>query len=130
LTIINNGIFNLVIENNIACMDFNPSNDRYPEQLINSSFEREIRYLKQLSGYAWCPEVVDYEYASRKIYFKWYNNTCEDTLSTHWKTQLEIIVRDLFYYVRDYFYQKPSERSERGSRRAERACHSPSGART
>jgi hypothetical protein len=131
LTVINNGIFNLVIEKGIACMDFNPSSGRYPEQLVNSSFEREFRYLRQLHGRTWSPEVVNYDFLTRRIYFKWYDNTCEQKLSTNWKEQLENIVRDLaqlqiykpsfypkFFYVDDknnmraYAFYSASDASE------------------
>lgn len=131
LTIIDNGIFNLVVNGDVACMDFNPEGNRYPQDLVTSSFEREYNYLQQLSDYEWCPEVIQYDYANRKIYFKWYGNTCEEKLSTNWKEQLETIVRDLaeqriykpsfytkFFYVdnndnmRAYAFYSASNRSE------------------
>jgi hypothetical protein len=112
-------------------MDFNPTGDRYPQDLVTSSFEREYRYLQKLSDYKWCPEVIQYDYANRKIYFKWYGNTCEEKLSANWKDQLETIVRDLaeqhiykpsfytkFFYIDDndnmraYAFYSASDRSE------------------
>jgi len=131
LTVIDNGIFNLVLADNIACMDFNPVGDRYPQDLITSSFERECYYLKRLQDYNWIPEVTKIDYANRKIYFKWYNNTCEEKLSINWKEQLETIVQDLaeqgvykpsfytkFFYVDDndniraYAFYSASDKSE------------------
>jgi hypothetical protein len=131
LTVIDNGIFNLILDGDVACMEFNPEGDRYPQDLVTSSFEREYKYLQQLSDYEWCPEVVKYDYASRKIYFKWYGNTCEEKLSANWKEQLETIVRDLaeqciykpsfypkFFYIdnndnmRAYAFYSASDRSE------------------
>ena len=112
-------------------MDFNPTGDRYPQDLVTSSFEREYGYLQRLSDYEWCPEVMQYDYTNRKIYFKWYGNTCEEKLSTDWKAQLETIVRDLaeqriykpsfytkFFYIdnndnmRAYAFYSASDRSE------------------
>jgi hypothetical protein len=95
LTVIDYGIFNLVINDNIACMDFNPTGDRYPTNLIISSYERECRYLTRLQKYSWAPEVIVFDHSSRQIQFRWYGNTCEEKLSTNWKEQLEIIVKDL-----------------------------------
>ncbi len=131
LTVIDNGIFNLVIDGDVACMDFNPEGTRYPQDLVTSSFEREYGYLQRLSDYEWCPEVIEYDYANRKIYFKWYGNTCEDMLSTNWKEQLETIVHNLaeqriykpsfypkFFYIdandnmRAYAFYSASDRSE------------------
>lgn len=131
MTVIDNGIFNLVIDHDIACMDFNPVGDRYPQNLITSSFERECRYLQRLKDYKWCPEVIKIDDKNRKIYFKWYNNTCEEHLSTNWKVQLETVVRDLaeeeiykpsfypkFFYVdsfdnlRAYAFYSASDKNE------------------
>jgi hypothetical protein len=131
LTVIDHGIFNLEIDNSVACMNFNPSGTRYPQALINSSFEREYSYLERLQDYSWIPEVLDVDYTNRRIYFKWYNNTCEEKLSTNWKEQLETIVRDLaeqriykpsfytkFFYVDDddnlraYAFYSASDKSE------------------
>ena len=131
MTVIDNGIFNLIIEGDIACMDFNPAGTRYPQELVTSSFEREYKYLDQLQDYEWCPEVTKVDYTNRKIYFKWYGNTCEEKLSSNWKQQLETIVRDLaeqriykpsfypkFFYVdnndnmRAYAFYSASDRSE------------------
>ncbi len=112
-------------------MDFNPTGTRYPQDLVTSSFEREYGYLQRLSNYDWCPEVIEYDYANRKIYFKWYGNTCEEKLSTNWEDQLETIVQDLaeqriykpsfypkFFYIdsndnmRAYAFYSASDRSE------------------
>jgi hypothetical protein len=112
-------------------MDFNPQGDRYPQDLITSSFKRECRYLQRLKDYKWCPEVIKVDNENRKIYFKWYNNTCEEQLSTNWKAQLETIVRDLaeqeiykpsfypkFFYVdksdnlKAYAFYSASDKSE------------------
>ena len=131
MTTIDNGIFNLVIDGETACMDFNPIGTRYPQELVTSSFERECRYLQRLSNYNWCPEVTGYDYTNRKIYFNWYHNTCEDKLSTNWKEQLGTIVRDLaeqkiykpsfypkFFYIdnndnmRAYAFYSASDQSE------------------
>ena len=112
-------------------MDFNPEGSRYPQDLITSSFEREYHYLDRLQEYKWIPEVIQVDYTNRKIYFKWYGNTCEDKLSTNWEEQLETIVRDLneqriykpsfypkFFYVdnndnlRAYAFYSASDKSE------------------
>jgi hypothetical protein len=88
-------IYNVVINDDVLCMDFNPSNDRYPESLVQSSFDREVSYLLKLQKYRWAPEVIDLDYATRKIYIKWYNNTCENVLPDDWEIQLEQIAQDL-----------------------------------
>ena len=91
------GIYQSLISKNqeCFCMDFNPTSTRYPDMLVQSSFDREVKYLKALSKYAWSPEVTNIDYTSRKIYFKWYGNTCEDRLPEDFEIQLEQIVSDL-----------------------------------
>jgi hypothetical protein len=88
-------IYNFTVDTNTACMDFNPKNNRYPEELIESSFLREARYLCNLQSYKWAPRQVSVDVGLRKIYFEWFNNTCEDKLSSLWKEQLEEIAKDL-----------------------------------
>jgi hypothetical protein len=131
LTVIEHGIFNLVVDGDIACMDFNPTSPRYPQELVTASFEREYSYLDRLSDYHWCPEVVRVDYANRQIYIKWYHNTCQDRLTDDWQHQLEGIARDLaeqriykpgfypkFFYFDDqnvmhaYVFYGASDRSE------------------
>jgi len=108
LTVIDNGIFNLIIDGDRACMDFNPVGDRYPQDLVIDSFKRECKYLERLSNYKWCPEIIEIDNSNRKIYFKWYGNTCEEKLPVNWKEQLETIVRNLNdeEIFKPSFYQK------------------------
>lgn len=77
------------------CMDFNPRDSKYPEDLIQSSFDREVRYLVRLQHYSWAPEVLEIDFQKRKIIFKWYGNTCEQKLPDNYINQLETIAKDL-----------------------------------
>lgn len=105
---INHGIFYLAIDNNIATMDFNPQGIRYPEELVNDVYLREIDYLDKLQKYSWCPEVVSIDKENRRVSFKWYNNTCDDLLIDDYKTQLLQITKDLHteQLVKPNFYTK------------------------
>jgi hypothetical protein len=95
LTVTNHGIFNLIVNDDVARMDFNPEGSRYPNDLINSSFKREVRYLLRLQYFKWSPEILSIDYERRTIDFKWYGNTCEDFLPNDYDKQLEIITQDL-----------------------------------
>lgn len=88
-------IYKFTVTEDRACMDFNPDDTRYPDKLIESSFLRETRYLRNLQEYKWTPKRVSVDVHSRKISFDWFHNTCEQKLSTNWKEQLEEIVSDL-----------------------------------
>lgn len=95
LITIDNGIFNLIIDGDTACMDFNPVGTRYPKDLIDSSFIRESKFLFSLQQYRWSPKDVYVEIANRKIFFTWHGNTCEDVVPNDYVQQLEQIVKDL-----------------------------------
>ncbi|MEY4334706.1 MAG: hypothetical protein RLZZ196_3456 [Bacteroidota bacterium] len=111
MTRIDHGIFDLVINDDVACMDFNPSGTRYPQDLVTSSFEREKRYVLKLIKYAWAPELLEVNPHTRQIVFKWYGNTCEEYVPNNYKEQLEQITKDLYkeqiykpsFYTK-YFY--------------------------
>lgn len=95
MIVIDHGIFNLEIDSNTACMNFNPTGDRYPQELVDSSYAREARYLLRLKDYAWAPEAVNFDNKFKRIYFKWYDNTCEERLPNNFTLQLEQITQDL-----------------------------------
>jgi hypothetical protein len=111
MLVTDHGIFNLEIDNSVACMDFNPAGNRYPQDLITSSFERERKYLLQLTKYPWAPELLEINPYTRQIAFKWYGNTCEDFVLENYVEQLEQITQDLYnegiykpsFYTK-YFY--------------------------
>lgn len=95
MTVIDHGIFNLIIDGDRACMDFNPIGERYPKDLVDSSFRREARYLYSLQKYSWIPKHVYVEIAKRKIHFDWHGRTCEEYIPTNYVEQLEQITKDL-----------------------------------
>ena len=100
------GIYTSLVNENkdVLCMDFNPTSDRYPEPLIQSSFERELRYINRLRKYPWAPELLEVSANERKLYIKWYDNTCEDRIPNDYAAQLLFMCSDLY---REQIY-KPS----------------------
>jgi hypothetical protein len=95
MEIIDQGIFTLEIDGDIATINFNTANPKYSSELVKSSFDRERRNLLRLIGYRWAPEVIEINPYTMRISFKWYHNTCENTLPSDWKEQLEQITIDL-----------------------------------
>lgn len=91
------GIFTSLVSNtnDVFCMDFNPKDPKYPDELINDCFRREIKYLSLLEDYPWRPENLTVDFSQRKIYFKWHGNTCNDFVPSGYAEQLEQIARDL-----------------------------------
>ena len=108
MKIIDQGIFTLEINDNIATMNFNTTNPKYPLALVEASFDRERRNLLSVCSYEWAPELLEINSQYKKISFKWYNNTCEESLPEQWKEQLEQIARDLHQHrlYKPNFYPK------------------------
>lgn len=95
MKLIKNGIFNLKIYSTFAVIDFNPSNSKYPVELIDSCYQREKNYLLRLQQYKWAPVVKYCIDNCRQIYIEWSGSTCDETLCNDYKEQLEAIVKDL-----------------------------------
>jgi hypothetical protein len=95
LKVINQGIFNLKVYGKFAVLDFNPQDNKYSKELVDSSYARERDYLKRLQQYSWAPRVKYSIDGCRQIYIEYNDVSCEDTLPTTWKEQLETIVQDL-----------------------------------
>jgi hypothetical protein len=91
----------------VFCMNFDPYNSYtnylnrigFIPEIVSDFFDREVEYLNRFQGYKWLPEVLDIDYTSRKIFFKWYNNTCNDIINAgnqlplDWKIQVEQIIK-------------------------------------
>jgi hypothetical protein len=118
------GLFTLTVneDNTRACLDFNPSDPKYPKELVESSFMRECKFLFDLKKYnvSWIPEHAYIDIGRKKIYFDWYGNSCENFLPDDWKIQLENIVRDLdkFKIYKPNFYPKCFYTDSTGTLRA------------
>ena len=95
MEIIDQGIFTLELDGNVACMNFNPVNPKYPRELVESSYFRECEFLTKVAEFSWAPTDIHLWNPGRKIYFKWHGNTCEDKLPDNWQEQLETITADL-----------------------------------
>jgi hypothetical protein len=108
MKIIDHGIFILEINGGVATMNFNTNNSKYPQELIDSSFDRERRNLLKIIAYEWAPEITEINPSKKCISFKWYDNTCEDMIPEYWKEQLEGIAQDLHFehLYKPNFYPK------------------------
>jgi hypothetical protein len=91
------GIYRSLVnaDHDVFCMHFDLTNPKYPISLIESSFQREVRYLKKLSKYSWAPELIEINFDTRQIFFKWYGNDCRKKLTENYKDQLLKILIDL-----------------------------------
>lgn len=95
-------------DNTVFCMNFDTSNSYqdylnkigFVPEIAHEFFEREVTYLEKFQSYSWAPEILEIDYSNRKIFFKWYNNTCNDIINTgkhlpnDWKNQVSRIIRE------------------------------------
>jgi hypothetical protein len=90
-------------------MDFNPCNPKYPQELIDSSFQREVKFSSIMTRYKWGPKNIKVEENLKTISFDWHGDTLDQAeLPSSWKIQLEQIVKDLKdnNIYKPNFYQK------------------------
>lgn len=78
-------------EKDVFCMNFcYPSQyqlkqrktypEYYTEELVENMFFREKKYLLHCSKFKWAPEILEIDDVKRQIFFKWYDNTCNEIL--------------------------------------------------
>jgi hypothetical protein len=96
----------------LFCMNFSVDNKYqnfienigFVPKLVYTFFDKELAYLDKFKNYCWCPEVVDVDFKNKKIFLKWYDNTCNDIINSRknlneycptWMSQLEDCTLDL-----------------------------------
>ena len=81
-----------------------PVRPLYTEEVVNYFFNVEVENLLRFQHKSYCPEILDIDYNSKKIFFKWYNETCNEiiysgrNLADHcdsWQDQIKNIMLDL-----------------------------------
>lgn len=68
-------------DKSIFCMDYNINKsyffDRplYTEEICQFYFDNETRWINHFKDKTFAPEIIDIDYANRKIFFKWYDSS-------------------------------------------------------
>jgi hypothetical protein len=102
-------------ENNIMCMLWDSCSDyqtkygerpEYTADLVDFFFRREIEHIEIFKNYSWAPEIIDIDKKNKRIFYKWYGETCNnivydksrnlDKECVDWKYQLETILTDIY----------------------------------
>lgn len=92
----------------IFCMNFDTTNLYqdyvnklgFVPEIAHEFFEREVEYLTRFQSYSWTPELLEIDHINKKVFFKWYDNTCNDIINTgqelpaDWKKQISTIIHD------------------------------------
>lgn len=100
-------------EGNIYCANYDHNNlyqrrwqlDRagYTQDVVEYFFNKEVEYAQRFSNKIWAPEIIDIDYVSKRIFYKWYGPTCNELiytggiLSSDWKLQLRNIMMDFYH---------------------------------
>jgi hypothetical protein len=104
------GIYEVLVNDDasILCFKFRAYCEQdcktYPDELVQNSFEREIKNLEKVKQYPWAPEILEIDYNNKCVFLKWYGKCCDllyrtgvdyGSIAVDWKQQLEQIVKDL-----------------------------------
>lgn len=74
----------------------------YTKEVCDYFFEQEVKYIQLFQNKPYSPEIIDIDYKRKRIFIKWYNNSCNHTiyrdmlLDLRWFQQIKNIVLDQF----------------------------------
>ena len=75
----------------------------YTREVVDWFFNNEIKWLEFFKNKPYAPEVVDIDLKNKKIYIKWYNETCNQIMyggkfwpKDIWKQQIKDIITDQY----------------------------------
>jgi hypothetical protein len=77
----------------------------YTEHTVNWFWENEVNNILKFQGSKYAPEIIDIDYSSKKIFLKWYKETCNEIIYSgrnlnevclDWQDQIKNIMVDLY----------------------------------
>lgn len=74
----------------------------YTREVCDYFFEQEVKYINLFSSRPYAPEVIDIDQMRKRIFIKWYNNSCNHTiygnhmLDLRWFDMIKNIVLDQY----------------------------------
>jgi hypothetical protein len=72
----------------------------YDQEVINWFFNNDIKNLEHFAGKDYAPEVLEIDYVNKRIFIKWYGNSCNHIVYTDsnwpldWLEQLKDVMLD------------------------------------
>lgn len=100
---------------NIFCANYDHNNkyqrledpDRplYTPEVVDYFFGQEVKYVLEYKDKPYAPEIIDIDYKQKRLYFKWYKETCNEIIYSgrdlteicpDWKEQIKHIEVDLY----------------------------------
>lgn len=75
----------------------------YTEEVVNWFFQNELKYIDKFKNKSYAPEIIDIDYKSKKIFLKWYGESCNQIMygqqqwpQAQWRQQIKDIMLDLY----------------------------------
>lgn len=75
----------------------------YTDEVAEWFFYNELKYIKLFKDKPYAPEIIDIDYTTRKIYLKWYGESCNQVIysgkewpSKQWHKQIKDIMLDQY----------------------------------
>ncbi len=101
-------------EGNVFCANYDWQNKyqrqqgqrpAYTEQVVDFFWNKGVESLLTYKDKPYAPELIDIDYANKRIFFKWYGKSCNELIFTReklesrcpdWKDQIARILLDLY----------------------------------
>ena len=75
----------------------------YTDEVVEWFFQNELKYIEKFAHKSYAPEIIDINYSDRKIYLKWYNESCNQIIYSgkdwpkyQWRRQIKDIILDQY----------------------------------
>ncbi len=84
---------------------YSDANDRplYTEEVVEWFWYNELKWIEYFKNKSYAPEIIDIDHASKKIYLKWYNESCNQIMygdrswpEDQWRKQIKDIIIDQY----------------------------------
>lgn len=79
-----------------------PNRPLYTEEVVEYFFRKETDYALKFQSHIWAPEIIELDWNSKRIFYKWNNPTCNEIiysggeLPQGWQQQIYDIMITLF----------------------------------
>ena len=74
----------------------------YTKEVCDYFFNQEVKYIEKFKNKSYAPEVIDVDETRKRIFIKWYNNSCNHTiyeqqmLDLRWLQSIRKIILDQY----------------------------------
>ena len=79
-----------------------PNRVGYTQEVVDYFFYKEVDYAQWFGGFDWAPPIIDINYETKCIFYRWNGPSCNEIIHTtnnlpsDWKEQLKTIMLDAY----------------------------------